>query len=368
MRRILFFLALIIIAGLAFKFPAKVAAQNAAKTCELFPNPPVVTTNNDTIKLEIRTTGFVDGENYWLKLDNNFIGRINPGGTTTPQDFTNIGGLITVPKVDSGGVLDLIRSPSNFEPRAYTVTVQDPGSVGAVLCAKQFLVIAAPKPINCTIDFVDTPFTPDREVKIKVNGLTTNPNQQHRVIMKRNSALGNEVFNQCFRHSDLGTVASLQKHEIDTYHVQVNDSCDPVFSALEKPLCDVYVPVLPVGSTGGTTPIVGPIRGPVCTLTSSSTSSNPTYECKTAIGIINTSAIGFVTTMIMLILGVAGGIAFILIVYSGFKIIVSQGSPEAVQGARETLTSAIVGFLLIIFSIFILQFVTVDILAIPGFK
>ncbi len=68
------------------------------------------------------------------------------------------------------------------------------------------------------------------------------------------------------------------------------------------------------------------------------------------------------------ILGLAGGIALLLIIYSGYKLMTSQGNPEAIQGARETLPSAIVGLLFIIFSMVILQVIGAGILGIPGFK
>ena len=68
-----------------------------------------------------------------------------------------------------------------------------------------------------------------------------------------------------------------------------------------------------------------------------------------------------------LVLGLAGGIALILIMVSGYRFMVSSGNPEATKAATEQLTSAIVGLLFIIFSFVILQVIGVDILRIPGF-
>jgi hypothetical protein len=65
--------------------------------------------------------------------------------------------------------------------------------------------------------------------------------------------------------------------------------------------------------------------------------------------------------------GIGGGIAFLLIVYAGFMIMTSQGNPERLQAGKELLTSAISGLILLIFSIFILKVIGVDILQIPGF-
>lgn len=92
--------------------------------------------------------------------------------------------------------------------------------------------------------------------------------------------------------------------------------------------------------------------------------------CKTldtAVGPIDTDPAKFVQQLFGIILSLAGGIAVLLIIYSGYQLMISQGNAEKVQGAKETLTSAIVGLIFIIFSLVILQIIGVDILRIPGF-
>ena len=61
-------------------------------------------------------------------------------------------------------------------------------------------------------------------------------------------------------------------------------------------------------------------------------------------------------------IGIAGGIAFILIIVSGFMISTSSGDPKRLQAGRELLTSAIAGLLLVIFAAFVLRLIGVDIL------
>jgi hypothetical protein len=90
-------------------------------------------------------------------------------------------------------------------------------------------------------------------------------------------------------------------------------------------------------------------------------------SCPTAFGDISTDPTGFIKSLFGIILSLAGGIAIILIMISGYRLMASQGNPEKVQAAREQLTSAIVGLLFIIFSVTILQIIGVDILHIPGF-
>lgn len=67
-------------------------------------------------------------------------------------------------------------------------------------------------------------------------------------------------------------------------------------------------------------------------------------------------------------IGIGGGIAFLLILYAGFLGMTSTGNPEKIKAAQELLISAISGLVLLIFSIFILRFIGVDILRIPGFE
>lgn len=89
---------------------------------------------------------------------------------------------------------------------------------------------------------------------------------------------------------------------------------------------------------------------------------------ETALGCIPTSDTNaLVGWFLKWTLGIAGGIAFILIVFAAFQIMTSAGSPEKIQGGKELLNAAISGLILIIFSLFLLKLIGVDILALPGF-
>lgn len=87
----------------------------------------------------------------------------------------------------------------------------------------------------------------------------------------------------------------------------------------------------------------------------------------TAIGPIQITPQGFVQDIFTYVLTIAGFGAIIIIIYSGYTFITSRGDKEKIAGARETITSAIVGLLFIILSIVILEIIGVDILRIPGF-
>ena len=66
-------------------------------------------------------------------------------------------------------------------------------------------------------------------------------------------------------------------------------------------------------------------------------------------------------------IGLGGILALLCIIYAAFQIQTSQGSPEKIKKGQELLTSCIMGLMLIIFSVFILKLIGVDILRIPGF-
>lgn len=87
----------------------------------------------------------------------------------------------------------------------------------------------------------------------------------------------------------------------------------------------------------------------------------------TGIGNFDTDPGKFVTSLFSILLGIAGSVAVLLIVYAGYRLMTSRGNPERVQAAREQLTAAIIGLLFMLFSFVILEIIGVDILKIPGF-
>jgi len=62
--------------------------------------------------------------------------------------------------------------------------------------------------------------------------------------------------------------------------------------------------------------------------------------------------------------GIGGGIAFFLLLYGAFQVMTSAGDPKRLQAGQELLSATISGLIFIIFSVFILRFIGVDILGI----
>ncbi|MBI4033232.1 MAG: hypothetical protein HY377_01850 [Candidatus Blackburnbacteria bacterium] len=104
-----------------------------------------------------------------------------------------------------------------------------------------------------------------------------------------------------------------------------------------------------------------PIRPP-------SQQSSATQYISTAIGCIpigNTNE--FAAWVLRWAIGISGGVAFLLMLFAGFQIMTAAGNPEKLQHGRELLTAAISGLILIIFSVFLLRLIGVQILNLPGF-
>lgn len=90
--------------------------------------------------------------------------------------------------------------------------------------------------------------------------------------------------------------------------------------------------------------------------------------CHTAIGDISTNFNGVIKNVFTAMLSLATLVAIFLIIFSAYRLLISQGNPEQVQKAREQLTAAIVGLLFTIFSFVILQLIGINLLGLPGLR
>ncbi len=92
------------------------------------------------------------------------------------------------------------------------------------------------------------------------------------------------------------------------------------------------------------------------------------YAIKTAIGCIHTSPAEFTKDFLTFIIGISGGLAFLMMLLGAFQMLTSAGNPETLSAGRERLTSAIIGLLFVIFAVLLLQIIGYGILNITGFK
>lgn len=95
---------------------------------------------------------------------------------------------------------------------------------------------------------------------------------------------------------------------------------------------------------------------------------DPSKEIETSLGCVNVDTpTAFVLWFLRFAIGIGGGIAFLLMLFGVFQIITSSGNPERLKAGQETITSAVIGLLMIIFSLFLLRLIGIEILQIfPG--
>ena len=98
-----------------------------------------------------------------------------------------------------------------------------------------------------------------------------------------------------------------------------------------------------------------------------SLSACPAGQVCTALGCIPTAPTNFAGWILARAIGLGGGIAFLLMIFGAIKILTSAGNPEGIKAGGETISSALMGLIFLIFSLFLLKLIGVDILKIPGF-
>lgn len=87
----------------------------------------------------------------------------------------------------------------------------------------------------------------------------------------------------------------------------------------------------------------------------------------TGIGCVGTTTSSVFYKVFTFGIGLAGGIAFLLIIIGGLQILTSAGNPEQLNAGRELVGAAITGLILIVFSVFLLRLIGYDIMRLPGF-
>lgn len=117
-----------------------------------------------------------------------------------------------------------------------------------------------------------------------------------------------------------------------------------------------------VSSPGGSTEAIETTFTPSC-----DEEGNCPDEFKTPIGTISTDPAGFATDILSLGIGIAGGIAFILMIFGAYRLMFAGGNPDAMQQGREIITAAVAGLIVVVFAIFILRLIGFTILGLGSF-
>lgn len=88
---------------------------------------------------------------------------------------------------------------------------------------------------------------------------------------------------------------------------------------------------------------------------------------KTGLGCLPRTPSGVTLWALRLAAQVAGGLALLFLLIGGAKWVTSAGDPKAVMEAKETITAALAGLILVVFSVLILKIIGYEILHLPGF-
>lgn len=124
------------------------------------------------------------------------------------------------------------------------------------------------------------------------------------------------------------------------------------------------------GAGGGTTPVTGTGittggSGLSCNIVSGALENGS--GIMTAIGCIPTQPQKLVEGLLWYGTLASGGVAFILMLLAAITMITAEGNPNTIKTAQERFYSAIIGLLIIIFSVLLMQVIGVDILGLQGF-
>lgn len=87
----------------------------------------------------------------------------------------------------------------------------------------------------------------------------------------------------------------------------------------------------------------------------------------TAIGCIPTQPQKLVEGILRYGTLASGGIAFLLMIFAALQMITAEGNPDTIKKSQEKFYSAIIGLLLVIFSVLLMQIIGVDLLGLKGF-
>lgn len=87
----------------------------------------------------------------------------------------------------------------------------------------------------------------------------------------------------------------------------------------------------------------------------------------TAVGCVPTNAAGFVQSILRFIIPLGTGLAFLGLLGGGFMLATSSGDPVRIARGKSFLFGSIGALLIVVFAVFILNFVGVNLLGLPGF-
>lgn len=340
--------------------------------CYIVTTPDTLQTNQE---FNITIGGGLMGSYYVFDSDNtsgNIITRIEAnsqgiGISPQPIFFSNPGQYnlylfriaVSAPGGKRGGT-EQISTPSLCSITKHITPPAQPGNMGV---------------IGCNLIPTD-PTNPSKEYKVSVFNLKAEKNipagatnKTYTIILKQTGALDKNTDIKSLPITEDSFEASLGNITLDgNYSFAVN--------GLGGEVCSVNFTVIagavPPGAGIAPPPPTACADPTKCTLAGGSSCNDPNDPSrgpgfKTAIGCVHTSPIEFTKDAMAFLLGIGGGLAFLMMILGAFQMLTSAGNPETLQTGRERLQSAVIGLLFVIFATLLLQIIGFDILRLPGF-
>lgn len=345
-----------------FLFILPKVSQAYSCTFTYYPDPP--NQNMKDLRINISTNDLPDGvywirvqgpkeTDFWDKKDVNLVSGNASGTVTTPIYFpTGDYNVYFIPQSKAGSGL-----PKNLADCTNSFKIQDiPAS-------------------SCTATINTKPIDPNTTVAMTVDGITS---ANYDIYINDEKKL--------YKKISSGDTIDLGTFYVGQYIVKIKNECGPGgLNCLNNPPRTQCNPacftVAPSGSGEG-----GQCQGSVilnpCSTDPKKCSSaggfktEETKECidnkdhpgiVTAIGCIHTNPSEFAQDLLKFIIGIGGGVAFLMMLLGAFQMLTSAGNPDTLRAGRERLTSAVIGLLIVIFAVLLLQIIGIRILAIPGF-
>ncbi len=356
------FLGIIIL--FSFPFVSSLSVANADFLCSV--SPSSISNTKNPVTFTVDSHGNLAGGKYYVSAGSAKIGA----------NRASIGTLFDA----SGGKITVTVSRT-YDVGTWQVGVYPQYDSGHNLCQNaSFSVYGSSSGGNtCALSFTKPdPFNPKPSdyIAAKITNLSGNfasdgPDALYHTYIRENNNDGATVWDGCIKKSNFTDPNGFGFGYLSTgkYYIQVNDKCGGGFLFINAENQACYSSFFVDPSGGGIGQSGSPDNPAPNTPCLNHDKNGACLSVATGLGVdIGTNPASITSSLFGIILGISGAIALILIMISGYRILVSQGNPEALKGAREQLTAAIVGLLFILLSIVVLQIIGINILHLPGFS
>ena len=320
--------------------PALVNAtvQGALKDCKISDSAP---SPGETIELTITTSSAYMGNKLTgpVTVTNKGTGNtktINLDEPVTPNTEQDV-------KVNLGTYND---------PGVYRVAFNE-FSMGGPSCTLESAFLINTGPLSFAID-PPSPITQEITTinSISIVGVTQGLIYEIELYGKWNDNL-NHCTDTCNRKNEWYA----SSNTITARNICENGNADR--DGIHDKVCDdpfkpgSYALKVKINGTG-----VGAFGFEVVDTSSPSSGKNPCPGgvCQTALGDISSDPGEFAGRILEIAIGLAGGIALILMVIGSIRVLTSSGDQQRLAGGRDMIVAAIAGLLFLIFSVLILRF------------